>query len=166
MKNDKVLILGLLVALSGCALPPVQIRSAPSPSKDALARQIEIQSRDVAIDADKVFPQVLTVLLNAGYVVRSANRDLGQISFYQQWNDASQGNANIVQEGTAIFSKAGPKKTRMRVVLTGGWQRLEATGGGPKSTDYGMVGGVTIGVPAEEYKRVLDLLESGLQSAE
>jgi hypothetical protein len=36
--------------------------------------------------------------------------------------------------------------------------------GGPKSTDFGMVGGVQMSATPEEYKRLLDLIESGLLS--
>jgi hypothetical protein len=50
-------------------------------------------------------------------------------------------------------------------MLSGGWQRLETTGGGPRSPDYGMVGGVQQIAGADEYKKLLDLLEAGLTSA-
>jgi hypothetical protein len=152
------------VVVTGCATPPVQIRSAPLPLKQDLAKVIAIQSRTLNIETDEVFPRVLTVLLNGGYVIRSANKELGYVSFYQQWNDKSQNGANITQEGSAIFSKAAPHQTVVRIAVTGGWQRLESTGGGPKSTDFGMVGGVQMSATPEEYKRLLDLIESGLLS--
>lgn len=123
---------------------------------------IAIQSRTLNIESNDVFPRVLTVLLNGGYIIRSANKELGYVSFYQQWNDASQSGANITQEGTAIFSNAGPHQTSVRVAVTGGWQRLQATGGGPKSTDFGMVGGVQLSATPDEYKGLLDLIEAGL----
>jgi len=152
----------LAVAVTGCVTPPVQIRSAPPPLKQDLANVIAIQSRTLNIESNDVFPRVLTVLMNGGYIIRSANKELGYVSFYQQWNDASQSGANITQEGTAIFSNAGPHQTSVRVAVTGGWQRLQATGGGPKSTDFGMVGGVQLSATPDEYKGLLDLIEAGL----
>ena len=152
----------LAVAVTGCVTPPVQIRSAPRPLKQDLANVIAIQSRTLNIESNDVFPRVLTVLMNGGYIIRSANKELGYVSFYQQWNDASQSGANITQEGTAIFSNAGPHQTSVRVAVTGGWQRLQATGGGPKSTDFGMVGGVQLSATPDEYKGLLDLIEAGL----
>jgi len=50
-------------------------------------------------------------------------------------------------------------------VISGSWQRLEVTGGGLKSTDSGMIGGVLQSAPPEEYVKLLDLLERGLRSA-
>jgi hypothetical protein len=149
------------VAITGCVMPPVQIRSAPAPLKQDLAKVIAIQSRILNIETDAVFPRVLTLLLNGGYVIRSANKELGYVSFYQQWNDASQNGANITQEGSAVFSNVGPHQTSVRIVVTGGWQRLEPTGGG-KSPDFGMVGGVQMSATPEEYKGLLDLIEAGL----
>jgi hypothetical protein len=153
----------LAVAIIGCVEAPVQIRSAPAPLKQDLANVIAIQSRTLNIDTNDVFPRVLTVLLNSGYVIRSANKELGYVSFFQQWNDTSQNGANITQEGSAIFSNAGPHQTSVRIAVTGGWQRLQATGGGPKSTDFGMVGGVQMSATPEEYKALLDVIEAGLR---
>ena len=65
----------------------------------------------------------------------------------------------------AIFSNAAPHQTSVRIVVTGGWQRLQATGGGGKGgTDFGMVGGVQMSATPEEYKGLLDLIEAGLLS--
>ena len=160
----RVFLVILAIAITGCVeLPPVQIRSAPAPLKQDLAKVIAIQSRILNIETSVVFPRVLTVLLNGGYVIRSANKELGYVSFYQQWNDASQNGANITQEGSAIFSNAAPHQTSVRIVVTGGWQRLQATGGGGKGgTDFGMVGGVQMSATPEEYKGLLDLIEAGL----
>jgi hypothetical protein len=158
----RVFLLVWTVSITGCVLPPVQIRSAPAPLKQDLAKVIAIQSRTVNIETNDVFPRVFTVLLNGGYVIRSANKELGLVSFYQQWNDASQNGANITQEGSAIFSNAGPQQTSVRIAVTGGWQRLQLTGGGGKSPDFGMVGGVQMSATPEEYKALLDLIEAGL----
>jgi hypothetical protein len=157
-----IFLVAFMAAVAGCVMPPVQIRSAPVPLKQDLPAVIAMQTRALNIDANDVFPRVLTVLLNGGYVIRSANKELGYVSFYQQWSDASQEGANITQEGSAIFSNTGPHQTSVRIAVTGGWQRLQATGGGPKSTDYGMVGGVQMSATAEEYTRLLDLIDTGL----
>ena len=116
----RVFLLVWTAAITGCVMPPVQIRSAPAPLKQDLAKVIAIQSRIVNIETNDVFPRVLTVLLNGGYVIRSANKELGLVSFYQQWNDASQNGANITQEGSAIFSNAGPHQTSVRIAVTEG----------------------------------------------
>lgn len=151
---------------SGCVpLAPVQLRSAPEPSEQEMAQLRNIQSRTIAIRRDAVFPKVLEVLMDGGYVIRSANTDLGLVTFYQQWMDQAQHNANIAEEGSAVFSSAGPNQTRVRLVISGSWQRLEVTGGGLKSTDSGMIGGVLQSASPEEYAKLLDLLERGLRSA-
>ncbi len=155
-----------VLGFSGCVpLAPVQLRSAPEPSEQEMAQLRNIQSRTIAIRRDAVFPKVLEVLMDGGYVIRSANTDLGLVTFYQQWMDQTQHNANIAEEGSAIFSSAGQNQTRVRLVISGSWQRLEVTGGGLKSTDSGMVGGVLQSASPEEYAKLLDLLERGLRSA-
>ncbi len=155
-----------VLGFSGCApLAPVQLRSAPEPSEQEMAQLRNIQSRTIAIRRDAVFPRVLEVLMDGGYVIRSANTDLGLVTFYQQWMDQTQHNANIAEEGSAIFSSAGPNQTRVRLVISGSWQRLEVTGGGFKSPDSGMIGGVLQSASPEEYAKLMDLLERGLRSA-
>jgi len=155
-----------VLGFSGCApLAPVQLRSAPEPSEQEMAQLRNIQSRTIAIRRDAVFPKVLEILMDGGYVIRSANTDLGLVTFYQQWMDQTQHNANIAEEGSAIFSSAGPNQTRVRLVISGSWQRLEVTGGGFKSPDSGMIGGVLQSASPEEYAKLMDLLERGLRSA-
>ncbi len=100
--------------------------------------------------------------MDGGYVIRSANADLGLVTFSQQWTDQTQRNANIAQEGSAVFSSAGPNQTRVRLVISGSWQRLEITG----RSDTGMVGGVQASTSPEEYAKLLDLVERGLRSAQ
>jgi hypothetical protein len=157
---------GLLAlgALAGCVAPPVQLRSAPTPTTQQISQTREVQTRVIAVPIDAILPKAIEILFDNGYVVRAADRQLGLISFYQQWTDPTQSGANISEEGSILFKTAGPKSTQIRVMLTGGWQRLEATGGGPRSTDYGMVGGVQQVADADEYKKLLDLLEAGLVS--
>ena len=163
----KTLVATLAVlGFSGCVpLAPVQLRSAPEPSEQEMAQLRNIQSRTIEIRRDAVFPKVLEVLMDGGYVIRSANTDLGLVTFYQQWMDQTQHNANIAEEGSAVFSSAGPNQTRVRLVISGSWQRLEVTGGGLKSTDSGMIGGVLQSASPEEYAKLLNLLERGLRSA-
>jgi hypothetical protein len=162
----KMSVAALLTAsLAGCTtLQPVQLRSAPEPSRQEISQLRNVQSRTISTKLDSVFPNVVYVLMDNGYVVRSANKDVGLISFYQQWKDSAQSDANISQEGTAIFSASGPNSTDVRLTLTGGWQRLEISGGGPKTIDTAMMAGVQQNIPAQEYKKLLDVLEQGLTS--
>jgi hypothetical protein len=154
-----------LCALGGCVMPPVQLRSAPTPTAQQVAQTRDAQSRVIATPFDAVFPSAIEILFDNGYVVRGADAQLGFIAFYQQWTDPTQSDANISEEGSILFKAAGPKSTQIRVMLTGGWQRLQPTGGGMHSTDYGMVGGVQQVAGADEYKKLLDLLEAGLASS-
>lgn len=152
-------------ALGGCVAPPVQLRSAPTPTADQVAQTRSVQTRVVATRMDAIVPRAIEILFDNGYVVRAADGQVGFIAFYQQWNDPTQNGANISEEGSILFKTAGAMSTQIRVMLTGGWQRLEPTGGGKTSTDYGMVGGVQQIAGADEYKKLLDLLEAGLTSA-
>lgn len=125
----------------------------------------QVQTRVIATPIGSILPAAIEILFDNGYVVRAVDGPLGFIAFYQQWTDPAQSAANISEEGSILFKAAGPQSTQIRVMLTGGWQRLEATGGGPRSTDYGMVGGVQQVAGADEYKKLLDLLEAGLASS-
>jgi hypothetical protein len=154
-----------LCALCGCGTPPVQLRSAPSPTAQQIAQAREVQTRVVAAPINALLPQAIEILFDNGYVVRAADGQLGFIAFYQQWSDPTQSDANISEEGSILFKAVGPQSTQIRVMLTGGWQRLQATGGGAHTTDYGMVGGVQQVAGTGEYKKLLDLLETGLASS-
>jgi hypothetical protein len=159
--------LGVLVlcVLVGCMAPPVQLRSAPPPNAQQVAQTRAVQTRVIAMPVDAVLPRAIEILFDNGYVVRAADAQLGLIAFYQQWTDPTQGGANISEEGSILFKAAGPQSTQIRVMLTGGWQRLEPTGGGVHSADFGMVGGVQQVAGASEYKAILDLLETGLTAS-
>jgi hypothetical protein len=159
--------LGVLVlcVLVGCMAPPVQLRSAPPPTAQQVAQTRAVQTRVIAMPVDAVLPRAIEILFDNGYVVRAADAQLGLIAFYQQWTDPTQGGANISEEGSILFKAAGPQSTQIRVMLTGGWQRLEPTGGGVHSADFGMVGGVQQVAGASEYKEILDLLETGLTAS-
>jgi hypothetical protein len=162
MRVRKFLTLLALGTLGGCALPPVQLRSAPPVSGQQIAEARDAQTRVIATPIDGSVSKAMEILFDNGYVVRSADQQLGLIAFYQQWTDPTQYGANISEEGSILFKAAGPQSTQIRIVLTGGWQRLEPTGGGPRSQDFGMVGGVQQAAGADEYKKLLDLLEAGL----
>jgi hypothetical protein len=145
--------------LSGCTAPDV--RTAPPPSPQQLALNHQVQVRAIAIPVERVFPKILDVLMDNGFIVRSANEKVGFVSFYQQWTDVSQGNANITLEGSILFKSAGPNSTEARVVLTGSWQRLSLGTGNSASS---MVSGVQQSPGAEQYATVLDAIEHGLIS--
>jgi hypothetical protein len=155
----------MLCVLAGCVAPPVQLRSAPAPTAEQIAQTRALQTRVIATPVTAVLPAAIEVLFDNGYVVRAADAQLGFLAFYQQWTDPAPSGANITEEGSILFKPAGPQSTEIRVMLTGGWQRLETTGGGPHSTDYGMVGGVQQIAGTDEYKKLLDLLEAGLSSS-
>ncbi|MGZ3699883.1 MAG: hypothetical protein ACXVCH_17455 [Bdellovibrionota bacterium] len=153
-------------ALLGCTVvTPVQVRSAPQSTGQQLATVRALRTRVIATPLSAVFPKVLDVLMDSGYLVRSANETLGIISFYQQWQDTDQSGASISEEGTAVFRSAGPSSTEVRLILTGGWQRVESSGGGVRNfSTSALVGGVQQHADPREYKKVLDLLEKGLSS--
>jgi hypothetical protein len=150
-----------LLLLVGCqALPPPEIRSAPAPTLDQVLRTRAIQTRVVTMPTESLFPRVINVLMDSGYVVRAADAKLGLVSFYQQWTDSTQANADIFEEGSMLLQPAGPGSTQIRVMLTGGWQQENVSKGGVAT----MYGSVQQHAAAGEYKRFLDMLESGLKS--
>ena len=143
-------------------MAPVEVRSAPEPTREQVLALRASQTRVLSLPFDRVFPKVIDVLLDSGYVVLFADKDLGVVSFHQQWNDASQHTANITQEGTAVFRSSGGDSTEVRLFLTGGWQRLEPAGG---VGDTAMISGVQQSVSDREYARVLNIIEQGLLRA-
>ena len=156
-----VIVIGML---TGCVGRPVVVRSEPTPTPEQVAQVRAIQTRVIATPIESVFPKVIDVLMDNDYVVRSADAKLGLVVFYQQWTDTTQNSANLTQEGTALFKPVGASSTQVRVMLTGGWQQLAVTGGGPRSPSSSMVGAVQSGA-ADEYKKVLDVLQNGLAAA-
>jgi len=155
----------ITLALAGCATRlPVQIHAAPPPTEAEVLQIRAIQTRVIAAPFDSIFPKVIDVLMDNGYVVRSTDSRLGFVALYQQWTDPNQNDAIIALEGNAIFEREGPGTTRIRVTLTGASQRLEVTGGGKISTDSGMVGKAEQSAATDEYTRLLNILESGLVS--
>jgi hypothetical protein len=158
---DTKILLGTLAisALSGCVAP--EIRTAPPPTTQQLALDRQVQVRTIAIPAERVFPKILDVLMDNGFIVRSVNEKVGFVSFYQQWADQSQRNADITLEGSLLFKSTGPNSTEARVVLTGSWQVLSVGSG---SSANSMVSGVQQSPGAEQYTMVLDAIEHGLAS--
>lgn len=147
-----------ILALAGTlACTPIQIKSAPAPSPQDIVQSRQAQSRVLPVAASSVFPKVITVLLDNGYIVRSANEKVGLVYFYQQWVDSSQANATLAMEGTLLFEPEGADATRARLLVTGNWQ---AMGGGPKTSAE--ITGAQQNASPGEYKKLLDLLEKGL----
>jgi hypothetical protein len=159
MKNALSMIAICMTA--ACAQIPPAVHSAPTPTPEQLTQIRATQTRVIRVPIDSVFPKVIDVLMDNDYLVRSADAKLGFVSFYQKWTDTTQKGANITQEGAALFTRASPGSTQVRVMLTGGWQQLQPTGGGEKSTVFSMVGAVA-GTGADEYTKLLDLLQAGL----
>lgn len=146
-----------ITVLSGCAVPVV--RTAPPPTTQQIALDRQVQLRVIAVPVESVFPKVLDVLMDNGFIVRSVNEKAGFVSFYQQWSDKTQGNANITLEGSLLFKSAGPNSTQARVLLTGSWQ-VVSLGYGDSANS--MVGRVQQSTPAKEYAAVLDAIDHGL----
>jgi hypothetical protein len=158
MKNALAMIAICMTA--ACAPPPPVVHSAPTPTPEQLMQVRAAQTRVIPTPIDSVFPKVIDVLMDNDYVVRSADAKLGFISFYQKWTDTTQKGANITLEGSALFKRATPGSTQVRVMLTGGWQQLQVTGGG-KNGVSSMVGAVA-DTRADDYTKLLDLLQGGL----
>lgn len=144
--------------LGGCA--SVQIRSAPLPTTAEAEQNRTVQTRLLKVPFETVFPKVIGVLLDDGYIVSSANERLGLVSFSQQWLDKDQHNANIRQEGTLFFERAGADATSVRVLMSGSWQVVSRGGG--YSASSAMVGRVAQSSGEEQYKVLLDVVEKGL----
>ena len=155
----------LAAALGGCVWQPVELRSAPEPSPPEIVQLRSIAGRTLAVKAETVFPRVIYLLMDYGYVVRAADKDLGFLSLYQQWNDASQGDATITLEGTVMFRPAGADRTEVRLLLTSSWQRQRTSGGGGEAyPTVAMVSAVQQNATPGQYKTLLDILERGLTS--
>ena len=153
-------------ALAACVQPtPVTLRAAPTPTPDEVAQIRSAQTRSIQVPIESVFPKVLNVLMDNGYIIRSVDSRTGFVAFYQRWTDSAQHNAIISMEGSAVFTSTGPNTTQIRVALTGGSQLFQVTElGTPKSgPGYGMAGGAQQSADAYEIVRVLDLLQKGLQ---
>ena len=144
----------LTVALVGCAAPARPL-APPEPSVEQVAQLSTGSTRTLSVKPDFIFPKVIYVLLDNGYVVRSASKDLGFVSIYQQWQD--QPGLNVFLEGTVVFSPSGKESTEVRISLTRSLLDNRNTSGAlyPTVEQY---------APPEVYNKLLDVLERGLTS--
>ena len=144
--------------LGGCMWRP-ELRSAPLPTPAEVKNNLNFQTRLIKVPFESIFPKAIVVLMDNGFIIRSADKEFGIISYCQQWVDKEQRDTNFSQEGTIFFEKAGADTTRIRVIMTGSWQIR--TIGGKHSADS-MVGELVPSPGAEQYKAMLDALEKGL----
>jgi hypothetical protein len=111
-------LLAAVVALSGCMVPRDAWNPRPVPPQVQADRAVH--ARTLPVPIERVFPRVIEVLLDAGYVVRSVDAPLGFVSFYNQWEttyDPIIGPTVVTQEGTLLFSSEGPATTRVRLSI-------------------------------------------------
>jgi hypothetical protein len=146
--------------LDGC-MGNIELRSAPLPTTAEVKNNRSFQTRLIKVPFESIFPKAIVVLMDDDFIIRSANKGLGLISFYKQWVDKEQRDANFILEGTVFFEQAGADTTRIRVLMTGSWQIKSI--GGLHSSDS-MVGQFEPSPSAEQYKAILDALEKGLLS--
>lgn len=151
-----------LGGLAACSQPEVRFRAAPRPSQGEAARLRQERTRVLAVEPASIFPRILDLLMDQGYLVRSVDERLGFVAFFQQWRDPSQGGANLIQEGTLLFTPMGDGSTKVRVMLTGSSQRLQGYASVRGDGSVVMLEAVRQDVGAEECLRVLDLVEQGL----
>lgn len=151
-----------IAVLSGCVIrPPAQIRTAPLPTPQEIALKRQEQSRVIAVPLESVFPKVLDVLMDNGFIVRSVNEKAGFVSFSQQWQDKSWNGVNITIEGSLLFRSAGTNSTQVRVALTGSLEAFSCDG---VYSSTSMVRDVQQNASAKEYQMVLDVIDHGLAS--
>jgi hypothetical protein len=153
-----------LLLLTNCQ-NPVQIQAAPNPTHEEVALRRDSQSRVLPIARTSVFPKVVDLLLDNGYLVRSVNYDLGVLSFYHQWPNPERGGYILQQEGTMVIAAEGPGSTRVRLAMSGRWEYT-----GANIDNYMLLNAagaqtwVKQNTDASEYKKLLDILEKGLVS--
>jgi hypothetical protein len=158
MRCPLPLSLLLLAACVGCQGPVAVVGIAPVPPQAGQEAARTLQSRVLPIPVEKVFPQVLGVLMDLGYQVRSANRELGLINIYQSWREeAWSAQPTISLEASLLFQAEGPGATRVRMAATGGWNVL-AVG----RHAQGNVTGIQPALDPAECRRFLELLEQRL----
>jgi hypothetical protein len=143
----------LLLAV-GCTPLTVEVSHVPPPSAELLA----VQSRVLSLPPAAVFPRILDVLMNEGFLIVSANRDLGLVTIHRQW-DEQQGNVHplLSLDATLVFSAEGTDRTRVRAQIYGG---IHAAAGSGKT--YSTYDGAPGDLKAGDYENLLDRVEKGL----
>lgn len=109
----KKLCMTALLFLSLACVPPQALPTAPE------SAQNEDFFRDMPIPNEKIFPKVISVLMDLGYQVRVVNRELGHVSFSRAWNQ-SWGVGQVTPqslEATLYFQAVGPAVTKARVLI-------------------------------------------------
>lgn len=155
-----LILVPAVFGLIGCAPPRPEFKATPTPAPEAVAGLRAVQSRVLPLGLKAVFPKVLEVLLDHGYQIRSANEQLGLVSFFQQWTDSDRlGAPAYSQEGTLVFQPVGAGSTRLRVLITG---RSEENVG----KNAAFMAGPQRGASPEQYRQLLDFLEQALQAQE
>lgn len=119
----KFVVLGLLLLLAGCQLPP------PKSTKTALELQA-IQSKEFDTSKKIAFAATLSVLQDQGYIIGSASLDTGLISgksptdstnqvFYREMKDV---------KATAFVEEITPGRTKVRLNFVNSTSRSGAYG--------------------------------------
>src|SRR4051812_40902721 len=96
----------LVLLLAGCEIP-ARAWAPPMGPPGRVVAERRARSRVLQIPMQAVFPRVLDVLLDAGCVVRAADRELGMVSFFRVWADHG-GAFTYSQEGTLLFRSERP----------------------------------------------------------
>lgn len=151
----------VLMCLSACGTP-VTPKFAPPAASQPAASGLE-SSRVIAVPYDSVFPRILDVLLDRGFLIRSANAELGLVSFYQQWVDNGQLGATITTEGTILLHRTAAGTTQIKLAITGNWQ-MDSSSIGKYGMQSSTVGGATQTTGNDQYRQMLDLIEQGLSA--
>ena len=154
-------IVGLLaLALAiGCQPPALNVGLAPVPPPAQIEATREAQSRVLPIPIATVFPRVVGVLLDLGYQVRFANRDLGQVNIFKTWQDGTWSDTpRYSMEATLFFQPEGPGATRVRAAATG--RREQVLG-----ESYSLSVSEPQALAPDQCQRLLEILEQRLVPA-
>ena len=151
MKILKFAIIGLILVVAGCAttsaptLTPLEIQS--------------LQTREYEHGKDIVFPSVLSVFQDLGYIVKSADKDTGLITAESAAkSDAASkfwlGISNVSQTSATAFIEKIGKITRVR---------LNFVTSSKKSYGYGQSDRQDTPIlNAEVYKNAFERVESAI----
>jgi hypothetical protein len=122
----------------------------------------DLQTRTLPMPLEVIFPKVLAIMIDQGYLLHSIDKLNGMITFSQQWRETGPQPANITIRGTIFLSALEPAKTRLRVMLTGNSRALRTgvTCNG-QAYDTGL-GSVQQHADPAVYREFLDFLEMEL----